>query len=253
MTDTGTEGGADQSEIDEEEEEDNSQATISNAAAFHVKSQPNLDSLSGLREIGDEAVCWRLSSAKPGNGVDQIRNNSHGAYWQSDGTTQPHWIQIHFSKRVAVSHVAIYLDYQLDESYTPKQIRVLYGVTTQDMLPALYPPNTTIETQEPKGWCIIPLSSPPDPLDFDEEEHGQDFVKGFVFRIVILAMHQNGRDTHIRNVKIFSKQPKGGNAMLPRPIRLTHTEETELMNNQSENEDDDWMHLPSSLEFMSVR
>lgn len=34
------------------------------------------------REIGREAV-WSLSSAKPGNGVDQLRDDSTVTYWQS--------------------------------------------------------------------------------------------------------------------------------------------------------------------------
>lgn len=36
------------------------------------------------REIGREAV-WSLSSAKPGNGVDQVRDDSIETYWQSGG------------------------------------------------------------------------------------------------------------------------------------------------------------------------
>ena len=44
------------------------------------------------REIGELAV-WTLSSAKPGNGVDQLRDNSVSTFWQSDGV-QPHYINI---------------------------------------------------------------------------------------------------------------------------------------------------------------
>jgi len=39
----------------------------------------------GLQEIGKQAV-WSLSTAKPGNGVEQIRDDSTETYWQSDGT-----------------------------------------------------------------------------------------------------------------------------------------------------------------------
>jgi len=34
-----------------------------------------------VREIGDEAV-WTLSSAKPGNGVDQLRDGTVESFWQ---------------------------------------------------------------------------------------------------------------------------------------------------------------------------
>lgn len=39
------------------------------------------------REIGREAV-WSLSSAKPGNGVDQLRDDSTETYWQSGEVRQ---------------------------------------------------------------------------------------------------------------------------------------------------------------------
>ena len=73
----------------------------------------NLDSLYGLREIGKEALCWQLSSAKLGNGVEQIRDQSTDTYWQSDGVSQPHLIQVHFARRVAISHICLYLDFNL--------------------------------------------------------------------------------------------------------------------------------------------
>jgi hypothetical protein len=36
---------------------------------------------SNRREVGDLAV-WTLSSAKPGNGVEQIRDDSTTTFWQ---------------------------------------------------------------------------------------------------------------------------------------------------------------------------
>lgn len=33
------------------------------------------------REIGDQAV-WSLSTAKPGNGVEQLRDDNSDTYWQ---------------------------------------------------------------------------------------------------------------------------------------------------------------------------
>ena len=78
-----------------------------------IQAVSNLDSLYGLREIGKEALCWQLSSAKPGNGVEQIRDQSTDTYWQSDGVSQPHLIQVHFARRVAISHICLYLDFNL--------------------------------------------------------------------------------------------------------------------------------------------
>ena len=52
------------------------------------------------REIGDEAV-WTLSSAKTGNGVEQIRDDNTNTFWQSDGA-QPHLINIQFMKKTRI-------------------------------------------------------------------------------------------------------------------------------------------------------
>ena len=210
----------DEDQEDEEEEEDEQGETTAGADAnssgqgaaepvLLIHAVSNLDSLYGLREIGRDALCWQLSSAKPGNGVEQIRDQSTDTYWQSDGVCQPHWIQVHFARRVAISHVCLYLDYNLDESYTPKHLSVQVGMTTQDLVPAIYPTNTVVEFQEPVGWCIIPLTAPPDPLDDEEEDlvssqvASKRVVRTHLIQISIISMHQNGRDTHIRQVQLY--------------------------------------------------
>lgn len=110
------------------------------------------DTQSGLRELGDEAV-WTLSSAKPGNGVEQLRDESLSTYWQSDGTG-PHLINIQFLRKMSISSINLYLNYVLDESYTPKRISVLAGSTLHDMVDV-----TTMDLNEPSGWVLVPLSS----------------------------------------------------------------------------------------------
>jgi anaphase-promoting complex subunit 10 len=203
---------------EEGDDEDGGRTSPTSAAMLVIKAAPNLDRLFGLREMGREALCWQLSSAKPGNGVEQIRDDSVDTYWQSDGTSQPHWIQASFGRRVAISHVCLYLDYGLDESYTPRRVQVQVGMTDQDLISAMHPPMTQVELQEPTGWCIIPLSSPPDPLDdcCPASSAGKDpsanrgFVRAHLIRISILSMHQNGRDTHVRQVQLYGPRLIGG-------------------------------------------
>ena len=169
--------------------------TTAAAAKNTVRAVPSLDSLYGQRDVGRDAVCWSLSSAKPGNGVDQIRDSSEETYWQSDGS-QPHCIQVVFARRVAVSHVCLYLDFNLDESYTPKKVLIETGMTLQDLQTAL-----VVELAEPVGWCILPLEAPSHPLD---DEHDQPpLIRTHLVQITVLTMHQNGRDTHVRQVKLF--------------------------------------------------
>lgn len=210
-------GGDDGGAVREEEDgggsaDASSSSAVANGGVIVVKAVSNLDRLHDLREMGREALCWQLSSAKPGNGVEQIREPTLDTYWQSDGTAQPHWIQVTFGRRVAMSHVCLYLDYAQDESYTPRRIQVQVGMTDQDLGPAIHPPLTQIELQEPSGWCIIPLSSPPDPLDDVCSPSTQNVVRAHLLRISILSMHQNGRDTHVRQVQIYGPRLADGSS-----------------------------------------
>lgn len=82
----------------------------------------NCDDDPTRREIGREAV-WTLSSAKSGNGVDQLRDNDETTFWQSDGT-QPHHVNIQFLRKKSVCAISFFLNHQLDESYTPKVSRI---------------------------------------------------------------------------------------------------------------------------------
>ena len=116
---------------------------------MNMATQKSL-SISNRREIGGEAV-WSLSSAKPGNGVQQIRDDNVDTYWQSDGQ-QPHLINIIFNKKVSLLEVAFYLDYNLDESYTPKRMSVRAGNTAHDLEEV-----RAIDLNEPMGWVNIPL------------------------------------------------------------------------------------------------
>lgn len=139
------------------------------------------------REIGDEAV-WSLSTAKPGNGVDQLRDGNTDSYWQSDGG-QPHLINIQFHKKVLVSEIAFYLDYGLDESYTPKNMSIRAGTTFHDLVEV-----RVVDLHEPTGWVTVPL--PP-------RTNAGPLLRTFFLQVCVASMHQNGRDTHVRQVKIF--------------------------------------------------
>ncbi|KAL7526080.1 hypothetical protein ACHAXR_001305 [Thalassiosira sp. AJA248-18] len=197
---------------------------------LRLKSTPTLPLLtdpeisSTVREIGKTAS-WSLSTAKPGNGVDQLRDSSLDTYWQSDGL-QPHYINIQFPRRQTVCAIALYMDFNLDESYTPKRMKVLVGTTFHNLEEV-----RTIDVREPCGWCTIPLWKKwgEDVLDTVLDPEGEDradeeFVDGrrtkvplwkrkpmrtHLVQICILSMHQNGRDTHVRQVKIFGPRDYG--------------------------------------------
>jgi len=134
-----------------------------------------------FRDIGADGF-WSVSSSKPGNGVSELSDRSKETYWQSDGS-QPHLINIQFEKKMHIAMLAIYLDYALDESYTPKKIKINSGSTFHDLKEL-----RSIELHEPSGWVTLRF---------------QD-CQSFFMQISIISMHQNGRDTHIRQVRLFS-------------------------------------------------
>eukprot|EP00752_Nemacystus_decipiens_P012872 g11396.t1 len=153
------------------------------------------------REIGREAV-WSLSSAKPGNGVDQLRDDSTSTYWQSDGG-QPHLINVQFHKKMTIVEIAFHLDFNADESYTPKKLSIRAGSSFHDLVEV-----TVKELHEPLGWVRVPLFAPgtggPAAIAADAAGGSEGPVlRAHFLQICVVAMHQNGRDTHIRQVKVF--------------------------------------------------
>lgn len=149
------------------------------------------------REIGDEALSWELTSAKSGHGVQQLRDDNVTTFWQSDGSV-PHKVTILFHKKQMIQNLAIYTDHQLDESYTPQDIVVkastssLHNYETHIV--------AEIELNEPTGWVPILCRPHKRQNQFDK------FLKTDKLIIEIRTSHQSGRDTHIRQIKIFAPQ-----------------------------------------------
>ncbi|XP_067142615.1 anaphase-promoting complex subunit 10 [Centruroides vittatus] len=139
-----------------------------------------------VREVGCQAV-WSLSSCKPGFGVEQLRDNCLETYWQSDGP-QPHLVNVQFRRKTTIQDVCIYADYKLDESYTPNRISIRAGSHFHDLQEV-----EVVELNEPSGWVLIPL-----------RDSNDKPIRTFLVQIAVLSNHQNGRDTHMRQIKVHS-------------------------------------------------
>lgn len=121
--------------------------------------------LAGLRDISSLAT-WTLSSAKPGCALAQLRHPSPTYFWQSDGP-QPHTLSLHFFKLVSIVKLRIYLDFKLDESYTPTKIKFWAGMSEGGLVEfASWEVEESVDpdTGEPtsnvdkiRGWIEIPL------------------------------------------------------------------------------------------------
>ncbi|TRY63773.1 hypothetical protein TCAL_11496 [Tigriopus californicus] len=152
----------------------------------HTNPHERRSHAQSVREVGNQAT-WSLSSCKPGFGVEQLRDHSVDTYWQSDGQL-PHLVNIQFRRKTTVSDVAVYTDFKLDESYTPSKISVRCGTNFNDLQEI-----EVVDLQEPNGWVHIPLTDLNDRL-----------VRTFMVQIAVIANHQQGRDTHLRQIKIHS-------------------------------------------------
>ena len=59
----------------------------------------------------------------------------------------------------------------------------------------------SVELEDPTGWVCLPLGVPQsaDPTDIDIATG----TKAFLLQVRVISMHQNGKDCHIRQVKVF--------------------------------------------------
>jgi anaphase-promoting complex subunit 10 len=143
------------------------------------------------REMGNEAVI-SISSAKPGNGVEQLRDDSLDTYWQSDGSS-PHTINIQFLRKALLTKLCIYVDHSMDESYTPRKIVLSSGSCVHDLADIAVIP----ELNEPVGWLIIDLEKC---MHADGVGSKRSFLPTYFVQIRVTGMHQNGKYTHVRQI-----------------------------------------------------
>eukprot|EP00879_Flechtneria_rotunda_P020557 GHRR01021630.1.p2 GENE.GHRR01021630.1~~GHRR01021630.1.p2 ORF type:complete len:139 (+),score=32.27 GHRR01021630.1:473-889(+) len=93
-----------------------------------------------------------------------------------------------WQERHLLAELQIYVDYKADESYTPSRLAVRAGTTYHDLKDVC-----VVELKEPIGWTVIPLA---------DQQTGKP-IRAFAMQVAVLANHQNGRDTHIRQICLF--------------------------------------------------
>ena len=132
----------------------------------------------------------------------------------------------------------MYLDFELDESYTPTKMVFLAGMGGNDLVEF-----ATWQGESPCGWVDISLegvggshTKPPglrsqrrkkkangdeahgdgddegeddyeDEIDFDDPFAG-NVLKAMVVQVRILENHQNGKDTHVRGFQVFARDDR---------------------------------------------
>ncbi len=158
-----------------------------------LEVEPQFDT-TGLKEIGNLAS-WTVSTHKPGSGVEALRADDTTLFWQSDGP-QPHHLNIHFSRLVSILSIRIFLDFEADESYTPTRLVLLAGTGYHDLNPF-----ASLEFTQPKGWIDVPLENVGGGKDGNE-------LRAFLVQLKVVENHQNGKDTHVRGLKVYARDER---------------------------------------------
>lgn len=159
----------------------------------------------GLKEISNLGK-FTVSSHKQGSGVDELRSDDLKLYWQyvrrsspcqstnsgrSDGP-QPHRLTVYFVKRVGIRDIRFFVDYSEDESYTPTKIVFKSGTSENNLIEF-----ASMTMDSPVGWQQVPIEGAGGDPD------GNTLVS-YVLQMQILENHQNGKDTHLRGIKIYA-------------------------------------------------
>lgn len=96
-----------------------------------------------------------------------------------------------FVKAVEIRAIRFYVNFEQDESYTPTRIEWLAGTSLHDLHQF-----ATSTLLNPRDWIDVPLTGT------GGGEDGNSLV-AWVVQMVILENHQNGKDTHIRGVRVY--------------------------------------------------
>lgn len=113
------------------------------------------------------------------------------SHFRSDGP-QPHNLTVYFVKRVEIRDLRFYVNYTDDESYTPTKIIFKSGTSENSLIEFAH-----MTLDQPLGWQQVSINGAGGGPD------GNTLVS-YVLQMQILENHQNGKDTHLRGIKIYA-------------------------------------------------
>lgn len=99
---------------------------------------------------------------------------------------------MHFLRRVEIRAIRFYVDYTQDESYTPTHIVFYAGTGHHDLIQF-----AEVTLNNPSGWQDVPLAHCGGGADGNA-------LCCWIVQMHVKENHQNGKDTHIRGVKVFA-------------------------------------------------
>lgn len=174
------------------QEESQYAAMTAEKLAVRFSQGQQLFDYENMTDVGHLAH-WKASSFKSGNPIENALDDDPDTFWQSDGT-QPHQIEVFFSKRTSIIQLMLYFSLVADESYTPRFVSIYVGHSPSDAL--FY---KSLEVRNVNGWVA---------LAFEDNRAHDKLLKCQYLRLVFPANHENGKDTHLRGIRIFVPSKK---------------------------------------------
>lgn len=98
---------------------------------------------------------------------------------------------------VKIVRLRVYLDFKLDESYTPTRMEFYGGMAGSSYGLVRF---ADFSALKPRGWQEIPLAGC--------GVGGATELRVHVVQIRVMENHQNGKDTHVRGVQLFARDEK---------------------------------------------
>jgi anaphase-promoting complex subunit 10 len=108
---------------------------------------------------------------------------------------------------VTIVGMQLYLNFDLDESYTPTLIRFAAGTGYNDLQEF-----SVMRFEQPKGWIPVDWEGVGDVGDDEDEPFPA--LRCMLVQVRICENHQNGKDTHLRGFQIFARD--AGKALVER-------------------------------------
>jgi anaphase-promoting complex subunit 10 len=100
---------------------------------------------------------------------------------------------------VAIAGMRIYLNFDLDESYTPTLIRFAAGTGYHDLQEF-----SVMRFERPTGWIDVDWEGVGD-MESEAMDGELSVLRCMLVQVRICENHQNGKDTHLRGLQIFSR------------------------------------------------
>ncbi|KRH95335.1 anaphase-promoting complex subunit 10 [Pseudoloma neurophilia] len=121
-----------------------------------------------------------LSSTKPGHRLADLLSSNPDSYWHTNDSL-PHFFHVEFPVLTYIQKLTIDLSYDSDDSYTPEHISIFVDQKHQQ----------SRKLFEPEGTTVFEVKK-----------------SLFTLDLVIRANHQEGRDSHVRGIKLYGQDNK---------------------------------------------